>query len=129
MTTFVGNISKAAETRYVEALKTTVTDFNVAENYQGRNGKRYTQFYKVSIWDKRGANLEKYLTKGRPVQISGRVKDAKPYQDKDGNWVSGGLTISNPQITFITANGDEVEAAAAPEAPAAEEIPEDERPF
>lgn len=130
MTTFVGNISKAAATRYVEALKTTVTDFNVAENYQGRNGKRYTQFYKVSIWDKRGANLEKYLTLGRPVQISGRVKDAKPYQDKDGNWVSGGLTIANPQITFITGNGDvgEVEAAAAPEAPETE-IPEDERPF
>ena len=129
MTIFVGNISKAASTRYVEALKTTVTDFNVAENYQGRNGKRYTQFYKVSIWDKRGANLEKYLTVGRPVMINGRVKDTKPYQDKDGNWVSGGLTISNPQITFITANGDEVEAAAAPEAPEADEIPEDERPF
>ena len=130
MTTFVGNISKAGATRYVETLKTTVTDFNVAENYQGRNGKKYTQYYRVSIWDKRGANLEKYLTLGRPIQITGRVKASKPYQDKEGNWVSG-LEIANPQITFITANGstEEVEAAAAPEAPAVDEIPEDDKPF
>jgi single-stranded DNA-binding protein len=128
MTTFVGNISKAAETRYVDSLKTTVTDFNVAENYQGRNGKRYTQFYRVSIWDKRGANLEKYLTLGRPIQISGRVKAGKPYQDKAGNWVAG-LEIANPQVTFITGNPGEVDAAAEPEAPAVDEIPEEEKPF
>lgn len=129
MTTFVGNISKAASTRYVEALHTTVTDFNVAENYQGRNGKRYTQFYRVSIWDKRGANLEKYLTLGRPIQISGRVK-ASAYIDKEGK-PQAQLEIANPQVTFITANGapEEVEAAAAPEAPVVDEIPEDDKPF
>ena len=128
MTTFVGNISKAAATRYVEALKTTVTDFNVAENYQGPNGKRYTQFYRVSIWDKRGANLEKYLTVGRPIQITGRVK-ASAYIDKDGK-AQAQLEIANPQITFVTGNGsaEEVEAAAAPEAPVAEPDEED-RPF
>lgn len=127
MTTFVANISKAAETRYVETLKTTVTTFNVAENYQGRNGKRYTQFYRVSIWDKRGANLEKYLTLGRPISISGRVK-ASAYIDKDGK-AQAQLEIANPQITFVTGNPGEVEAAAAPEAPVAEEMPEDEKPF
>lgn len=126
MTTFVGNISIAAKTRYVEAQKTTVTDFSVAENYQGRNGKKYTQFYRVSIWDKRGANLEKYLTVGRPIQISGRVKAGKPYQDKAGNWVAG-LEIANPQITFVT--GNPTDAEEAPEAPATDEMPEDEKPF
>jgi len=127
MTTFVGNISKAAETRYVESLKTTVTDFNVAENYQGRNGKRYTQFYRVSVWDKRGANLEKYLTLGRPIQITGRVK-GRAYLDKNGE-PQCQLEIANPQITFVTGNPTEVDAAAAPEAPAADELPEDSEPF
>ena len=128
MTTFVGNISKAAETRYVEALKTTVTEFNVAENYQGRNGKRYTQFYRVSVWDKRGANLEKYLTLGRPIQITGRVK-GRAYIDKNGA-PQCQMEIANPQITFVTANGsaEEVEAAAEPEVPV-EVADEDDKPF
>ena len=125
MTTFVGNISVAAKTRYVESLKTTVTDFSVAENYQGRNGKSYTQFYRVSIWDKRGANMEQYLTLGRPIQVTGRVKAGKPYQDKNGNWVAG-LEIANPQIVFITGNGAKEEEA--PEAPATETDESDE-PF
>ena len=128
MTTFVGNISKAAATRYVESLKTTVTDFNVAENYMGRNGKRYTQFYRISIWGARGAKLEQYLTVGRPIQVSGRVKAAKPYQDKSGNWVAG-LEIANPQITFVTGNPTEVDAELEPEAPEAVELPEEEKPF
>lgn len=127
MTTFVGNISKAAETRYVESLKTTVTDFNVAENYQDRRGNRQTQFYRVSIWDKRGAALEKYLTVGRPIQITGRVK-GRAYLDKD-NKPQCQLEMANPQITFITANPAEVEAAAVPEVPAEEEAPEDNKPF
>jgi len=126
MTTFIGHICQNAVTRYVESLKTTVTDFSVAENYSGRNGNRYTQYYKISIWDKRGANMEKYLYAGRPIQVSGRVKAGKPYQDKKGTWVAG-LEIANPQIVFITANegGEE-----APEAPAAAvELPESEQPF
>lgn len=127
MTTFVANISKAAETRYVDSLKTTVTDFNVAENYQGRNGKRYTQFYRISIWDKRGANLEKYLTVGRPVQITGRVK-GRAYIDKDGA-PQCQLEIANPQITFVTGNPTEVDAAAEPEAPVVDEMLEEEKPF
>ena len=129
MTTFVGNISVAAKTRYIDSLKTTVTDFNVAENYQGRNGKKYTQYYSVSIWDKRGANLEKYLTLGRPIQVTGRVKAGKPYQNKNGEWVAN-LEIANPQITFVTGNPGEAEPdAPADEAPAVDEMPEDERPF
>ena len=123
MTTFVGNISKAAETRYVESLKTTVTDFNVAENYQGRNGKKYTQFYRVSVWDKRGANLEKYLVLGRPIQITGRVK-GRAYIDKEGKPACQ-LEIANPQITFVTGNPAETEAQ--PELPA--EVTEDDMPF
>ena len=104
MTSFVGNISKAAETRTVNVggVATLVTDFNVAENYQARNGERQTQFYRVSMWREPGAKLAKYLTLGRPIQIEGRVK-ARAYIDKNGQ-PQAQLEMSNPRITFITAN-------------------------
>ena len=114
MTTFVGNISKAAETRtvMVAGVQTLVTDFNIAENYQARNGERQTQFYRVSLWREPGAKLAKYLTKGRPIQIEGRVK-ARAYIDKNGVAQSQ-LELSNPKITFITANPTaEVDAVVA----------------
>ena len=103
MTTFVGNISKAASTRTVKVagVDTLVTDFNVAENYRGANGEQKTQFYRVSIW-RNGAKLEKYLTLGRPVQIVGRVR-GRAYIDKTGQPACQ-LEIANPQITFIGAN-------------------------
>ena len=127
MTIFPANITANAETRYIEALKTTVTEFSVAENWRDRNGTQHTQYYKVDIWDKRGANLEKYLTKGRPVVITGRVSMGKPYLTKDGQPACR-LEIHNPQIQFVTANQ---EAPAEVDAPVeAEEIPaDDDKPF
>ena len=111
MTTFVGNISKAAETRTVPVggVPTLVTDFNIAENYRGANGEQRTQFYRVSIWREPGAKMARYLTLGRPIQIEGRVR-GRAYIDKNGQ-PQCQLEISNPRVTFITANqAGEVEA-------------------
>ena len=104
MTIFTGNISKAAETRtvMVGGVPTLVTDFNVAENYVKANGEKATQFYRISLWRDRGAKLAQYLTKGRPVSITGRVS-ARAYLDKNGQ-AACQMEMSNPQITFVTAN-------------------------
>ncbi len=103
MTTIVGNISKAAETRTVNVggVATLVTDFNLAENYKA-GSKRETQFYRISMWREAGAKLAKYLTVGRPIQVEGRVK-GRAYIDKNG-LPQCQLELANPRITFITAN-------------------------
>lgn len=103
MTTILCNICKAAETKTVNVngTPTLVTNFNVAENYYGRDKQRHTQFYRVALW-RNGANLEKYLTLGRPLLLSGRVKPSA-YIDSNGV-AQAQLEISNPQITFATAN-------------------------
>ena len=105
MTIITGNISKAAETRTVNVggVATLVTDFNVAENYQARNGERHTQFYRVSIWREAGAKLAQYLTLGRPIALEGRVK-GRAYIDKNGQ-AQCQLEMSNPRVKFLTANG------------------------
>lgn len=104
MTIFTGNISKAAETRTVNVggVPTLVTDFNVAENYQGSNGERQTQFYRISLWRERGAKLAQYLTMGRSITVTGRVR-GRAYLTKDGKPACQ-LEMANPQITFNTAN-------------------------
>lgn len=106
MTIVIGNISKAAETRMVQVgekkTPTLVTDFNLAENYQGANGERETQFYRVSLWRDRGANMAQYLTLGRPIVVEGRVR-GRAYLTKDGKPACQ-LEIANPKITFVTAN-------------------------
>ena len=117
MTTFVGNISKAAETKtvLVGGATTLVTTFNIAENYQARNGDRHTQFYRISLWRETGAKLAQYLTLGRPIMVSGRVK-ASAYIDQNGK-PQAQLEMSNPRITFITANST-AEVDAVVEGPA-----------
>lgn len=103
MTNFVGNISKAAQTRtvMVGGVPTLVTDFNIAENYMV-NGERHVQYYRISLWRERGAKLAQYLTLGRPISVEGRVR-ARAYIDKNGV-AQAQLEMANPQIQFITAN-------------------------
>ena len=114
MTIFTGNICADAVTRTVNVggVDTLVTDFNLAENYQGRDGERHTQFYRISIWRDKGAKLKKYLTKGRSITVQGRVR-GRAYIDKNGQ-PQCQLELANPQITFNTANPGEVEAAMDP---------------
>lgn len=113
MTSIIGNISKAAETRTVNVggVATLVTDFNLAENYTDRKGEKHTQFYRISMWREPGAKLAQYLTLGRPIVVEGRVK-SRAYIDKNGVAQSQ-LELSNPRIKFVTANAKGEVAADA----------------
>ena len=120
MTIFTGNISKAAETRTVNAagVPTLVTDFNIAENYRGRDGSNNTQFYRVSMWREKGAKLKRYLSQGRSLTLTGRVKGHGYLTQEIVDQIKAGadwrkikipcqLEMSDPQITFNTANPTE----------------------
>lgn len=126
MTIYTGNISKAADTRTVNVggTPTLVTDFNIAENYQGGDGQRHTQFYRISLWRDKGAKLKKYLALGRSVTVQGRVKGRGYLTQEIVDQIKAGadwrkltipcqLEMANPQITFNTANPTEVEEAVA----------------
>ena len=104
MTIFTANICKPAETKTVSVggVPTLVTNFSVAENYMGANGERQTQFYRISLWRDKGAKLAQYLSVGRSITLTGRVR-GRAYIDKEGKPACQ-LEMSNPQITFNTAN-------------------------
>lgn len=67
--TIAGRIGRDAETRSTQTGD-TVTGFTVAVDQ--RNGRdKTTNWWRCSIWGKRGEALAQYLTKGASVTVSG----------------------------------------------------------
>lgn len=67
--TIAGRIGRDAETRTTQGGD-SVTGFTVAVDYrQGRD--KATNWYRVSLWGKRGEALAQYLTKGVSVTVAG----------------------------------------------------------
>ena len=118
MTFFLGNISIPATTKYVEKISDTVTSFSVAENRKTRNGDSKVVYHRISIFGKRGKNLQKWLTTGRPMLVVGR-EDAGAYINKEGKAVPY-LQMVNASIQFATGANKEDDPT--------DEIPVDEIP-
>lgn len=78
--TIAGRVGRDAETRSTQNGD-SVTGFTVAVDQ--RNGRdKQTNWWRVSLWGKRGDALAQYLTKGASVTISGEFSlgeyDGKP---------------------------------------------------
>lgn len=88
----MGNLSKDPQVRYT-ASKQAVASLNVAVNrsWKGRNGELQEQvdFIPVVVWGSQAENCERYLKKGRPVLVEGRIQ-VRSYDDKTGQrrWVT-----------------------------------------
>ena len=74
-----GRLGRDAELR--EAGGTSVCSFTVAVDYRDGRDKK-TNWWRVSLWGKRGEALSQYLTKGTSVTVSGEFSlseyDGKP---------------------------------------------------
>lgn len=87
--TIAGRIGRDAETR--TAGSDTVTGFTVAVDQ--RNGRdKTTNWWRVSIWGKRGEALVQYLRKGDNITVSGEFSlteyDGKPQLNIRANEVA-----------------------------------------
>jgi single-strand DNA-binding protein len=64
---------------------TPVTSFRIAVNRpKGRSGQEQTDFFGVSVWRQRAEVAAKYLQKGKPVLVAGRLQ-IREYTDREGN--------------------------------------------
>lgn len=66
-----GRLSADAETRTVG--DGTVTSFNLASD-QGYGDKRVTNWFRVSVWGKKGAGAAPYLLKSGQVTVVGELE-------------------------------------------------------
>ena len=69
--TISGRIGKDAESR--QAGDGTVTSFNVAVD-QGYGDRKTSNWYRVSVWGKKGAGAAPYLLKGGQVTVVGEFE-------------------------------------------------------
>lgn len=96
-----------------------VTNFTIAvRDSFGENAK--AEFIRVTAWRGLGESCQKYLTKGRRVEVRGSVH-LNTYINKFGQ-PGARMELTAEKIEFSSANPN----AAAPEDEAAEELPFEE---
>ncbi len=82
----LGNLTRDPELRHT-AQGTSVANFSIAVNrtYKGNDGdfKKETSYFNIIVWGRIGENCAKYLTKGRPVLVEGRLQN-RSYETQDG---------------------------------------------
>jgi single-strand DNA-binding protein len=83
----VGNLGRDPELRYTPQ-GVAVCSFSVATNEKRRDksGEQQdiTTWFKVTLWRERAETAAKYLTKGSPVYIEGRLR-IEEWTDRDNN--------------------------------------------
>ncbi len=84
--TFIGNLTRDPELRY-SASGVAVCNFSIAcnENFKDRDGNKQekVEYINIVAWKNLAEICGKYLEKGKPVFISGKMQTRK-WQDRDG---------------------------------------------
>jgi single-strand DNA-binding protein len=125
----MGNLTRDPE------LKRTSSDMAVAQigmavnrRYKDKTGEQReeTTFVDCEAWGKTAETMAKYLSKGRPVFIEGRLK-LDQWQDKDGNNRSK-LKIVIESFQFVDSRGNQsstptAEVTTTTSPPADDDIP------
>lgn len=123
----VGNLGRDPELRYTpQGL--AVCDFSMATNERkkDKNGEYHDvpTWFRVTLWRNQAENATKYLTKGSPVYIEGRLSQEE-WTDRDGN-TRYTLAVQGTEMHFIGGGerrgdsweGDDNQTSAPAPAPA-----------
>jgi single-strand DNA-binding protein len=134
----VGNLGRDPELRYTPQ-GTAVCNFSVATNEKRRDKsgelQDNTTWFRVTLWGKQAENASKYLTKGSPVYIEGRLR-LDEWTDRDGKTRTT-LDVTATDMQFIGTRGEENTSARAasagspepPMSPIGETPADDDVPF
>ncbi len=104
----VGNLGRDPELRYTPQGK-AVCSFSMATNEKRRDKagelQDVTTWFKVTLWGPQAETAAKWLTKGRPVYIEGRLR-LEEWTDRDNN-NRYTLDVQATDMQFISAGRDE----------------------
>jgi single-strand DNA-binding protein len=80
-----GNLTRDPESR--AAGSTQVCNLGLAVNGRRKQGDSWVDvpnYFNISVFGAQGENCQKYLSKGRPIAVDGRLQ-WREWTDKDGN--------------------------------------------
>ncbi len=116
---FIGNLGKDPEMRTMANGK-AVTNFSIAvtEKWTSNGEKKErTEWVKVTAYDKLAEICAKYLAKGKPVFISGKMQ-TRQWEDKDGNTRYTTEIVANNMVMLgMTSQGSGDQDYGQPEKP------------
>ena len=102
----MGNLTRDPQLKYTQS-QMAVCDFGLAINRKMRLAsgemKEETTFVDVTAWGKQGEAISKYVTKGRPLFVEGRLT-LDQWQDKDGQKRSK-LRVTLEKFEFLDSGG------------------------
>jgi single-strand DNA-binding protein len=114
----VGNLGKDPELRYTPQ-GIAVCDFSLATNEKKRDKSGEMQevatWFRVTLWRNQAENAAKYLKKGSPVYIEGRLS-LEEWTDRDGN-TRQTLAVQASDMHFISAGARNEDYSGADDAP------------
>jgi single-strand DNA-binding protein len=98
----VGNLGRDPELRYTPQGN-AVCSFSLATNEKRRDKsgefQDVTTWFRVTLWGNQAENASKYLAKGRPVYIEGRLR-TEEWTDRDGNTRTS-LEVNATEMQFL----------------------------
>lgn len=102
----MGNLTRDPELRQIPSGQ-SVCSFSLALNrsYKGQDGewKEATDYVDVVAWAGLGERVAQYVTKGRPVLVSGRLQSRSWEQDGQKR---NKLEVIAQDVTFLGSRGD-----------------------
>lgn len=128
----VGNITRDIELRSISS-GTSVTDIGLAVNEKRKQGNDWvedTVFVDITLWGKTAEIAHKYLGKGAPVLIEGRLK-LDQWETAEGQKRSK-LKVVGEKLQMLGKAGsgsDSFYSQPAEMAPAAATTPDEDIPF
>lgn len=140
--TLIGNLGRDPELRYTPQ-GVAVCNFSIAVNDKKRDNAGEMQdivtWFRITLWRNLAENASKYLTKGSPVYIEGRLK-VDEWQDRDGKdrytldvtatemqFLSGNrsneMSNSDDEVNDFSQNKNEIETEPTSPNPSDDDIP------
>lgn len=125
----VGNLTSDPEVRRIGGSGTAVCTLRVAidDSYQNRNGEKVDRavFVDCDVWDKQAENCQRFLSKGSPVLVDGRLQ-MDTWQDRDSGATRSKLKVRAERVQFLGGRRDggaQQGGSAAAAAPASYDRP------
>jgi single-strand DNA-binding protein len=117
----IGNLTRDPELR-VTPKGTAICQFGLAVNRQFKDESGATRdettFIDIEAWGKQGELVAKYLTKGSPAMVEGRLK-LDQWEDKQSGQKRSKLKVVLDNVQFLSTRGGAASGAGgAPSAPA-----------
>ena len=105
----IGRLTRDPEVRYGAATQTAVARFTIAVDRQrgGRDGEQTADFIGIVCFGKTAELVEKYMSKGRLVGVTGRIQTGS--YEKDGRKVYTTDVVAD-RVEFLD-RGDKAEGS------------------